>query len=121
MVNLPKGLNLKKNYNKIILSRTNHNNPIDDYKYSIQIPGKIFIKEISGSIETIILKDLSNYKLDRNTQIFDFDKLIGNLEIRKRKDGDTFSPRGMKGTKKLKKYFIDEKIPKEERNKMLLV
>lgn len=31
--------------------------------------------------------------------------------LRTRKEGDTFSPRGMQGTMKLKKYFINEKIP----------
>ncbi len=38
------------------------------------------------------------------------------LVLRHRQPGDVFSPIGMKGTKKLKDYFIDEKVPKEKRD-----
>ncbi len=34
-----------------------------------------------------------------------------NLTLRSRRAGDVFSPRGMRGYMKLKKYFINEKIP----------
>jgi len=33
-----------------------------------------------------------------------------------RQEGDTFSPLGLGGTKKLKDYFIDKKIPQRMRN-----
>lgn len=43
------------------------------------------------------------------------------LVIRKRRPGDVFSPSGMKGTKKLKDFFVDEKIPLSQRDKYLLL
>ena len=46
----------------------------------------------------------------------DYDKIRGKLFLRTRKDGDKFSPFGLNGSKKLKKYFIDKKIPKEDRD-----
>lgn len=54
------------------------------------------------------------------TKLLDYDK-INRLTVRNRRAGDyiMLSPDG--GKKKLKDYFIDLKIPKEERDKILLV
>lgn len=43
------------------------------------------------------------------------------LAVRSRKDGDVFYPHGMQGKKKLKEYFIDQKIPRELRAKVPLL
>ena len=51
----------------------------------------------------------------------DLDKLHGEISARFRKDGDKFQPLGMMGTKKLKKFFIDKKIPVEQRDMVPLV
>jgi len=48
-------------------------------------------------------------------------KIVGDLVIRNRIPGDIFSPIGLKGSKKLKDFFIDEKIPKEERGNILIL
>ena len=52
--------------------------------------------------------------------VFDGDKIPDGAEIRFRKEGDTFKPFGS-GTKKLKEYFIDEKIPARYRNAIPLI
>ena len=36
-------------------------------------------------------------------------------------NGDKFQPMGMNGTKKLKEYFIDKKIPKDKRNSVPII
>lgn len=43
------------------------------------------------------------------------------IYIRNRREGDTFKPLKSIGTKKLKEYFIDNKIPRDERDKIPLV
>lgn len=45
------------------------------------------------------------------------DKII----VRNRRNGDKFQPMGMNGTKKLKEYFIDKKIPKDKRNSVPII
>lgn len=43
---------------------------------------------------------------------FDYEKLSGRLCVRNRRQGDALRLRGLDGTKKLKEFFIDAKIPK---------
>lgn len=45
----------------------------------------------------------------------------GQLEVRQRREGDRFFPAGSPGSKKLKKYFNDEKVPPKQRGRQLLV
>jgi tRNA(Ile)-lysidine synthase len=56
-----------------------------------------------------------------NTAWFDYDIIEHNIVFRTRQEGDyiTIHPDGR--TQKLKSYFINEKIPQEERDKILLV
>lgn len=51
----------------------------------------------------------------------DYDLLSDKLSIRNKRDGDRFNPFGMKGSKKLKDYFVDKKVPSEDRGKVLLL
>jgi tRNA(Ile)-lysidine synthase len=51
----------------------------------------------------------------------DYDKIQGEIFIRHRKPGDRFIPLGMKGSKKIKDYFIDEKIALDKRDQIPLV
>ena len=49
------------------------------------------------------------------------EKLNFPLKLRKWKRGDSFQPFGMKGKKKLSKFFKDEKIPLNEKEKIWLL
>ena len=57
----------------------------------------------------------------KSTKLFDCDIIEGNICFRTRQEGDyiTIHPDGR--TQKLKSFFINEKIPSEERDKVLLV
>jgi tRNA(Ile)-lysidine synthase len=43
------------------------------------------------------------------------------LKVRNFRPGDRFQPLGVKGTQKLKEFFIDHKIPRFERPKIPLL
>ncbi len=61
--------------------------------------GILFFDEADAVVETT-----------RNKIFVDNDKLKFPLKLRKRQEGDVFYPLGMKGKKKLSKYFKDEKL-----------
>jgi len=54
-------------------------------------------------------------------QFFDFNSIKDSADIRFRQAGDIFFPFGSSGSKKLKEFLIDEKVPKEQRDKLLLL
>ena len=64
---------------------------------------------------------IKEIKKDKYKVYIDKDKVKNKLVLRNRLEGDIFSPIGLKGSKKLKDYFIDEKIPREERDNIYFI
>lgn len=62
-----------------------------------------------------------HFMVDPNQAFLDYDKLTFPLSIRNWKEGDTFKPLGMKGTKKLSDFFIDNKIERASKEQAWLL
>jgi tRNA(Ile)-lysidine synthase len=119
---LPGGYRLRVCYKEIILE-PNRQTRISSFCYKVKIPGYIYIEEVKGTLQAeIINKDQYNsLPKTLNTAFFDGDRITSEINVRNRRSGDVFSPLGMKGTKKLKDFFIDIKIPKEQRDSLPLI
>lgn len=91
----------------------------EDYSYSISAGQTVFI---SSTGQTITCTRVNSYvKTDKNTVFINADGTNGIFEVRNRKSGDKIRPFGLNGTKKLKDYFIDNKIDVCVRNKIPLI
>jgi len=64
--------------------------------------------------------DLAAYCTARR-QVFDADAAGADLSVRRRRAGDSFTPLGMTGTKKLQDYFVDAGVPAFERDAQILL
>lgn len=66
---------------------------------------------------------LQNQEIPKNncTKWFDYDKIANIVMVRHRKQGDYFQLDNHGNIKKLNRYFIDKKIPKEQRDSVLLL
>ena len=106
------GFTLVVENEKIILTKEVKN--INPYEYKITVNNICHVEEIG---KTYLIEEVSSINKDNNSLFISADNInINNLKIRSRKDGDVFQPYGLSGTKKLKKFFIDEKIPVQKRN-----
>ncbi len=79
------------------------------------------IVECNKEIELIPVvngKNIQRYK-NTYTKNIDYDKINGSLQIRTRQAGDRIQLKS--GSKKLKDFFIDEKIPKTSRDDIILI
>ena len=86
------------------------------------LPGENIDFNGNKILSKIIKRDkMEKNPSDRNTVYFPLSKLDGKLCIRYRKSGDKFNPFGMNGVKKLKDFFIDEKIEKDLRDLIPLI
>lgn len=110
---LKKGIRVKKIYQQIVFSLKK--NRKSRFNYLITVPGQLFIPEIGREI-TFSLLQQENFKPEPGDFYLDYDKIKGELYLRSRRPGDLFWPRGMQGKKKIKDFFIDLKVPQEERD-----
>jgi tRNA(Ile)-lysidine synthase len=84
-----------------------------DYRYTITPPGALYIREAGATIKLaeIGAADLPDFKtVGKNLAFLDMDQLQFPLVVRNVRPGDRFSPLGVNGTQKVKKYFSDHKI-----------
>jgi tRNA(Ile)-lysidine synthase len=68
--------------------------------------------------------DLVALRRDSNALVLDFDSLREDadaLTLRTRRPGDRIAPEGMTGGKKIQDLFVDMKLPKNERERIVLV
>lgn len=112
--NLPRGLKIQVDYNKLIIGRETNKQNTKDYSYILQIPGKLIINGI-GTFEARIVSNEKAIDKGNNIYSFDADGFTGSLIIRNRRKGDQFQPFGMDGRKKLKDFLSDIKISKDKR------
>lgn len=117
-------------YDKLILGREQLQTDVQPQceELEIKIPGtytfgieplQFEFSELFFDEEAEVIKFLeNNIKNEENfyTKHFDCDKMKFMLRLRYRKAGDLFSIGSTLKHKKLKSYFIDEKIPKEQRS-----
>jgi len=88
-------------------------------------PSRVEINEGITQIEAPIalqfeLVEQTNYSLKDSIYV-DVDTLVYPLHLRKKKEGDSFFPYGMKGKKKISKYFKDEKLSLTEKENSWLL
>lgn len=89
------------------------------YEYAVNLPGEIFISEAHVRMHLRVLRrkiSPEELKKDRRIAYMDLDTIEPPLKIRNRRPGDVFHPLGMEGRKKLKDFFIDEKIDRLQRS-----
>ncbi len=94
------------------------------YQHALSPPATLYIKEADASIviREIDIEELPNFKnIDPTVAFFDLDRLTLPLAVRNHRPGDRFSPLGLKGTQKVKKYFANLKIPAVKRQKCPLL
>jgi tRNA(Ile)-lysidine synthase len=85
-------------------------------KIELEMPGNTEWSEFGWHFNCRVLDPGSaNFSKGSSQACFDYDKVGGHVGVRFFKPGDRFIPLGMNGRKKLKSFFIDEKIPQEER------
>ena len=115
-INLPNGLRAQRIYDRLIFTRE-EKKELDEFSYTLDSPGS-FDLEILGCTVTAQECDRTEIAYGHATPWTAFlnaDPLSFPLEVRNFRAGDRFVPLGMSGHRKLKDFFIDLKIPLEDR------
>ncbi|WP_041284710.1 tRNA lysidine(34) synthetase TilS [Desulfoscipio gibsoniae] len=123
-INLPRGITFKKYYEVLEFTLDREIKEVPFYQYFLKVPGITFIPEVGLSIGAEILpvgEAMEPFVFGSGQVILDYDRLAAPLIVRRRLSGDRFGPLGLDGTVKLKKFFIDHKIPRHQRDCIPLV
>lgn len=112
-------IEILKDRNKIIIDKDLKQDAFSEVNISENELSKL--KEFNIHVEVFDFKENIKIKKDKDYAYIDYDKLEFPLTLRKWKDGDKFYPFGMKNTKKLSNFFIDEKLSVFEKSEILLL
>jgi len=135
ILDLPGGIKVIKSYQDIIfglasdLKITNKEKEFKIIEYELAINGETEISALGLKFITKIkdfhCSDLDYKKLikeaDKNKAYLDYDKLNLPLKTRNRRPGDKFQPLNSNFFKKVKSYFIDQKIDRYKRERVMLI
>lgn len=121
-INIINNIIVKISYDDLIFEIKEKNKDIS-FDYKLDIDETLDICEIGSELKAklYLKKDINIDFNNKLVKCFDYDNIKSELHVRNRRNGDRFIPLGMNGNKKLKDFFIDEKISKEEREKIPLV
>jgi tRNA(Ile)-lysidine synthase len=118
---LPLDIEGRREYDNLILESKKTCSRQMKYEYAVDIPCSLYVPERNLNITLESVRNESVDLSDKNKIYLDLDKIRQPLIIRNRRDGDWFQPLGTQGRQKIKKYFIDHKIPPGRRDEAMLV
>ena len=121
-LDLPSGGAFRRAYNRILIQKAVDSHA--PFEYEVVVPGHTALPLLDAEmIATVVAQPMNRTAADKFPDgkfqaVFDLDRLQLPLTLRHRRDGDRFHPFGMRGTKKLKDFLIDAKIPRQERERV---
>ncbi|WP_100011860.1 tRNA lysidine(34) synthetase TilS [Lentibacillus sediminis] len=112
-LDFPAQLKLEKTYRKLQFSFLQASQADPSFHHTLEVPGRVELPD--GSLVT------AEYRIQTDgagphQYVLGMEQVGLPLHIRTRKPGDRMSWKGLKGRKKLKDLFIDEKISPKERD-----
>jgi tRNA(Ile)-lysidine synthase len=109
---LPHNLRAIRDYSVLIITSEE---PARLKTYSLDIGDEVVIEEARIILRATKEEQPADHN-GRSSAVFDLDKVSLPLTIRPREQGDFFLPSGFGKKKKLQDLFVDEKVPRDERD-----
>jgi len=123
IIELPGGLIARRGYDLVTIETPTVLTPMPRLVspgVELKIPGITTVPPLDLSITTQLLT-ARPHDILAGSAIFDWRQLVPPLTVRTRLEGDRFWPSGAPGSKKLKDFLIDGKVPRGERDHIPLI
>ena len=120
---LPHNIIVENCYGNIHIRMNTKANEINENQYPLIVNEENTINSLNKVVKIEVIPRLQFKEIKGNDYIvyFDYDKTEAPITFRYRKHGDRFIPLGMKGSRKIKDFFMDLKIPKDKRDEIPLI
>lgn len=119
-IDLPGGVQCRYQGQQVVLTRRPTEEPPPRYCFPLEI-GANRLDEIGWRFDLEVLQGSHPTTVEGLEGRIDCTKMVEPLVVRNRRPGDRFEPFGFEGTKKLQDFFVDEKVPREKRDKVPLM
>ncbi len=117
---LPGAVQAHKDYDRIIVRRGRQEFTAG-FSYPVTVPGKLVIEE-TGQEMLFMIGTPDDVDFSNAQRIcLDLDRIVFPVLARNRRRGDKMQPLGMEGTRKVHDLFIDRKIPRSVRDRIVLL
>jgi tRNA(Ile)-lysidine synthase len=127
-LSLPGGVHARLDYEALLIARTDASATADACPYPVwtgsaklRVPGSARIGETHDLVASVEAPPADSTVHDASVAYLDADVTGRDLLVRSRRDGDRFQPLGMEGEKKIQDFFVDERVPREWRDRVPLV
>jgi tRNA(Ile)-lysidine synthase len=122
LMELPHGFWVEKRYDVVLFGKRGVK-PSVPFEVALISPGRTLVEAIG---KEVVIEETDRDAFDGDsgppdTALMDYGSLRFPLKMRNFRPGDRFCPLGVKGSQKLKDFFIDHKVPRFERGSIPLV
>ena len=118
VLQLPHGIRVQRGYDGLLFYRDE--GPVQGFSVPLAVPGetegpgvRLRCRVIPNNFEKVPQKTYTKW--------LNYDKIKGIVEVRTRRPGDHLVIDASGGRKKLKDHFIDCKVPRQDRDRIVLV
>ena len=123
VLTLPKGLLARKTYTGLVVEDVTAGPTKPERTQGVVAAQLVVPGSTTVGNDTILAEFVATLPPNKGRHIaaFDFEKLALPLIVRSRLPGDRFRPRGLNGRKKLKEFFVDQKVPEAVRDHIPII
>ncbi len=104
-------------YGKLIIDR--YEGDCEDFSYNVKVGESVAIPQLGYTVKVESVTSIN--EKGKWVSYMTLPGGVNEIIIRNRREGDIFKPKGMDGTKKVKDYMINEKIPRNMRSRTGIV
>ena len=122
VVELPGELQVRREYERLIIEVAEESVPLPDEQAPLDIPGEATLpaRAVTVNAEPAVAPD--DFAAGDATRVYlGVEAARGGLVLRSHRPGERFVPLGMTGSRKLQDFFTDEKVPREKRARIPVV
>ncbi len=100
-------------YGKLIIDR--YKGDCEEFSYKVKVGESVKIDQLGYTVTVEAVTAIK--EKGKWVSYLTLPEGVDEVIIRNRREGDVFKPKGMDGTKKVKEYMINEKIPRNMRSR----
>jgi tRNA(Ile)-lysidine synthase len=117
-ITLPRDIRVIREYALLVITSEE---PRRIAEYALPVPGEAVIVGAGLVLTAAFAQDAGQPGDGRTSVLLDADRVKLPLRVRPRRPGDCFHPLGFGRTRKLQDFFVDLKVPRDERDSVPIV